>query len=86
MILLFRGKPKGLLEISRGNAAACFLKVPPVIPLDWVVIGLAICPVVEIVFGTYPAWKVRISTRLNPCATNKFSMPHPERAEVVGED
>ncbi|MGD0650730.1 MAG: ABC transporter permease [Verrucomicrobiia bacterium] len=46
-----------LLGIIGGNVAAHFLKVPTVIPFDWVVLGLAICSVVGIVFGTYPAWK-----------------------------
>ena len=46
-----------LLGIAAGNAAAYFLKVPPVIPLDWVALGLFICSLVGIVFGTYPAIK-----------------------------
>ena len=46
-----------LLGIIGGNVAAHFLKVPTVIPFDWVVLGLVICSVVGIVFGTYPAWK-----------------------------
>jgi putative ABC transport system permease protein len=43
--------------ILGGNLLALLLKLPPVIPMDWVVAGLAICSVVGIVFGTYPAWK-----------------------------
>jgi putative ABC transport system permease protein len=43
--------------ILGGNATAFFLKLPPVIPVDWIVLGLVICSVVGIVFGTYPAWK-----------------------------
>ena len=46
-----------LLGLLAGNAAAFFLEVPPVIPLDWTVFGLVICSVVGIVFGTYPAIK-----------------------------
>jgi putative ABC transport system permease protein len=46
-----------LLGIAGGNAAAYFLKLPPVIPLDWALLGLLICSVVGIVFGTYPALK-----------------------------
>ena len=45
------------LGILGGNAAAYFLKLPPVIPVDWIVIGLAICSIVGVVFGTYPAYK-----------------------------
>jgi putative ABC transport system permease protein len=46
-----------LLGIGGGNVAARYLKVPPVIPFDWVVLGLMICSVVGIIFGTYPACK-----------------------------
>jgi putative ABC transport system permease protein len=45
------------LGIAGGNATALFLKLPAVIPLDWAVIGLVICSVVGVIFGTYPAWK-----------------------------
>jgi putative ABC transport system permease protein len=40
-----------------GNLLSFVVKAPPVIPWDWVGIGLAICSAVGIVFGTYPAWK-----------------------------
>jgi len=46
-----------LLGIVGGNVAAYFLKVPPTLPVDWMVIGLAICSLVGIIFGTYPAYK-----------------------------
>jgi putative ABC transport system permease protein len=46
-----------LLGLGGGNAAAYFLKVPPAIPFDWVVLGLVICSVVGIIFGSYPAFK-----------------------------
>lgn len=45
------------LGVLGGNATAYFLKVPPVIPVDWVVFGLLICSAVGLVFGTYPAFK-----------------------------
>ena len=43
--------------ILGGNATAWLLKLPPAVPVDWVVLGLLICSVVGIIFGTYPAWK-----------------------------
>src|SRR6185369_13066454 len=43
------------LGILGGNAVAFFMKVPPAVPVDWIVIGLVICSIVGIVFGTYPA-------------------------------
>ena len=46
-----------IFGIAAGNAAAYFLKVPPEIPIDWVIFGLIICSIVGIVFGTYPAIK-----------------------------
>ena len=46
-----------LLGIVGGNVAAYFLKVPPTLPVDWMAIGLAICSLVGIIFGTYPAYK-----------------------------
>ena len=46
-----------LLGLAGGNAAAYFLKVPPAIPFDWVVLGLVICSIVGVVFGSYPAFK-----------------------------
>ncbi|HEX7653888.1 MAG TPA: FtsX-like permease family protein, partial [Verrucomicrobiae bacterium] len=46
-----------ILGILGDNVLALVMKLPPVIPLDWVFLGLAICSVVGVVFGTYPAWK-----------------------------
>jgi putative ABC transport system permease protein len=46
-----------VLGILGGNSTAYFLKLPAVIPFDWILIGLVICSVVGIIFGTYPAYK-----------------------------
>jgi putative ABC transport system permease protein len=46
-----------LLGIAGGNLGGHFLDLPVVIPYDWAMIGLIICSVVGIVFGTYPAYK-----------------------------
>ncbi len=43
--------------ILGGNVLAWYMKVPPAIPVDWIVLGLLICSVVGVVFGTYPAYK-----------------------------
>ena len=45
------------LGIAGGNVAAHFLQLSAVIPFDWVIIGLVICSLVGIIFGTYPAFK-----------------------------
>jgi putative ABC transport system permease protein len=55
--------------IAAGNAAAYFLKVPPIIPIDWTVFGLLICSVVGIVFGTYPAFK---AANLDPIESLRY--------------
>lgn len=46
-----------VLGILGGNAAALVLKLPPVIPFDWVCLGLLICSVVGVAFGIYPAFR-----------------------------
>jgi putative ABC transport system permease protein len=46
-----------LLGLAGGNATAWFMKVPPAIPFDWVALGLLICSIVGVVFGSYPAFK-----------------------------
>jgi putative ABC transport system permease protein len=55
--------------ILGGNALALFLHLPPVIPFDWVVMGLIICSVVGIVFGTYPAFK---AANLDPIESLRY--------------
>ncbi len=46
-----------VLGILGGNALAWYMKVPPTVPVDWIVLGLVICSIVGVVFGTYPAYK-----------------------------
>lgn len=58
-----------LLGILGGNVVAVWLKLPPVIPLDWVLIGAGICSVVGIVFGTYPAYK---AANLDPIESLRY--------------
>jgi putative ABC transport system permease protein len=43
--------------ILGGNVVALILSVPPVIPIDWTILGFVICSVIGVVFGVYPAWK-----------------------------
>jgi putative ABC transport system permease protein len=58
-----------LLGILGGNATAVLLKLAPVIPVDWIVIGLVICSIVGIVFGTYPAYK---AANLDPIESLRY--------------
>jgi putative ABC transport system permease protein len=58
-----------IFGILGGNLLSLLLKLPPVIPMDWVMLGLAICSVVGIVFGTYPAWK---AANLDPIESLRY--------------
>jgi putative ABC transport system permease protein len=58
-----------ILGIAGGNIAAYFLQVPPSIPFDWVAIGLIICSLVGVIFGTYPAIK---AANLDPIESLRY--------------
>jgi putative ABC transport system permease protein len=45
------------LGVGIGNIAGSFLDATAVIPYEWIFIGLTMCIVVGVVFGTYPAYK-----------------------------
>jgi putative ABC transport system permease protein len=57
------------LGVLGGNSVAWLLKVPPAIPVDWMVLGLVICSFVGIIFGTYPAWK---AANLDPIESLRY--------------
>lgn len=46
-----------VMGVGIGNLAGSFLNAQSAIPYDWVVIGLTLCVLVGIIFGTYPAYK-----------------------------
>jgi putative ABC transport system permease protein len=58
-----------LLGIIGGNIGAQMMHMPPVIPVDWVLIGLGICSLVGIIFGTYPAYK---AANLDPIESLRY--------------
>jgi putative ABC transport system permease protein len=58
-----------LLGILAGNVAAMSLNTPPVFPWDWAIIGLVVCSIVGIAFGTYPAWK---AANLDPIESLRY--------------
>jgi putative ABC transport system permease protein len=58
-----------VLGILSGNVLGLILRAPPVIPLDWAAIGLAVCSAVGILFGTYPAWK---AANLDPVESLRY--------------
>ena len=58
-----------VLGILGGNLLALLLELPPVVPMDWVLLGVGICSVVGMVFGTYPAWK---AANLDPIESLRY--------------
>jgi putative ABC transport system permease protein len=58
-----------LLGAIGGNVAAHFMKMPAVIPYGWAAVGLIICSVIGIVFGTYPAYK---AANLDPIESLRY--------------
>jgi putative ABC transport system permease protein len=45
------------LGIGLGNFVGGFLNAEMAIPYDWVIIGITMCVIVGLIFGTYPAYK-----------------------------
>jgi putative ABC transport system permease protein len=46
-----------ILGVGVGNIAGSFLNAGAVIPYEWILIGLSMCLIVGVIFGTYPAYK-----------------------------
>ncbi len=46
-----------ILGVIVGNLAGSLLKATAVIPIDWVLIGVFLCVIIGVTFGTYPAYK-----------------------------
>jgi len=57
------------LGVAGGDIAAFYMKLPKVLPVDWIFIGLGICSLVGIIFGTYPAWK---AANLDPIESLRY--------------
>lgn len=58
-----------ILGILGGNIVAVLLNVPAVIPMDWAFYGLAVCSVIGIGFGIYPAWR---AANLDPVESLRY--------------
>ena len=64
----------GVLGIALGmagaNALAIYvLKLPPAFPVDWAIIGIVICSLIGIIFGSYPAYK---AAHLDPIESLRY--------------
>ena len=46
-----------VLGIAIGNFAGSFLNAQLALPVDWILIGISLCVLVGVIFGTYPAYK-----------------------------
>ncbi|MGQ9643415.1 MAG: ABC transporter permease [Ignavibacterium sp.] len=58
VVLCFFGGIIGiLLGVGIGNFAGSFLNAQTAIPVDWVIIGITLCVLIGVIFGTYPAYK-----------------------------
>jgi putative ABC transport system permease protein len=57
------------LGVAGGDLIAHFLNLQKVLPVDWIFIGLGICSLVGIVFGTYPAYK---AANLDPIESLRY--------------
>ncbi len=58
-----------VLGVGVGNWAGSFLNATATIPMDWVVIGVSLCVLIGVVFGTYPAYK---AANLDPIEALRF--------------
>lgn len=58
-----------LLGIIAGNIAAHFMTMPIVLPMDWALIGMFVCSLVGVIFGTYPAIK---AANLDPIESLRY--------------
>lgn len=43
--------------ILGGNLVALAMSIPAIFPVDWAMIGFALCTLIGVAFGVYPAWK-----------------------------
>ena len=65
----FGGVVGVILGILGGNLVAVFLNVSTTIPFDWAFYGMAICSLVGISFGIYPAWR---AANLDPIESLRY--------------
>lgn len=65
----FGGVAGIIFGILGGNIVSIVFNIPAVIPLDWAFIGLAVCSIIGIGFGIYPAWK---AANMDPIESLRF--------------
>jgi putative ABC transport system permease protein len=58
-----------VVGVVAGNFAGSFLEASAVIPIDWVIIGVLLCVLIGVTFGTYPAYK---AANLDPIESLRY--------------
>jgi len=58
-----------ILGIGVGNLVGGFLNAQTAIPYDWVAIGISLCVLIGVIFGTYPAYK---ASNLDPIEALRY--------------
>jgi putative ABC transport system permease protein len=58
-----------LLGVVAGNVVAAFMNVSAIVPFNWVAIAVAVCCVIGVGFGFYPALR---AARLNPVEALRY--------------
>lgn len=58
-----------ILGVAAGNIAGSYLNAVAVIPIDWVIIGVLLCILIGVSFGTYPAYK---AANLDPIESLRY--------------
>jgi putative ABC transport system permease protein len=58
-----------VLGVIGGNGLAWYMKEPPAIPVDGIIMGVLICSLVGIIFGSYPAYK---AANLDPIESLRY--------------
>lgn len=69
ILCLFGGALGIIIGIAIGNLAGSFLSAQFAIPVDWVIIGISMCIIVGLIFGTYPAYK---AANLDPIESLRY--------------
>lgn len=57
VLCLFGGLAGIILGVGVGNFAGSLLNATAIIPMDWVMVGVFLCVLIGVTFGTYPAIK-----------------------------
>ncbi|MBN2780666.1 MAG: ABC transporter permease [Candidatus Marinimicrobia bacterium] len=58
-----------ILGVIMGNVVAVLMKTSVIFPWDWALIGLLVCSLISLIFGSYPAYK---AARLDPIEALRY--------------